>query len=324
MTSNHPPPPSIKTSQPSHNDEKNDDDYYSESHDTLGLRWDDEPKRGGVSSKGERSVGAISEITTPELFPLNQIKIQNSGMVQIVIGGTSGYDKAADVQGLHLDPTTPTFNDCINAKKNLDDGMKASDALAFDTAAMHLSVGRTLLGESGWEIDRSTMLKLCSEGAHASYMNADFDTMTALIDEVLSKDISVKDKFRVYEVKLLYDHSQGNYDEALSLGLDVRRQLGFPIIHHKPVSTLKVLLRFIKTNRALGNRSAEELAGLPELTDERVIMGQRMLELLLTSCYQVQPTLFPILICTLTDTSLKHGINASASDAFTTFGILLR
>lgn len=74
----------------------------------------------------------------------------------------------------------------------------------------------------------------------------------------------------------------------------------------------------------MGKRTSEELASLPEVTDERVIMGQRMLELLLTSCYQVQPTLFPILICTMVDTSLKYGINASACDAFTTFGILLR
>ena len=70
MTSNHPPQPSIQTSQPSHNDKESDVvDFYSESHDTLGLHWDDEPKRGGVSSKA----GVISEITTPELFPLNQI-----------------------------------------------------------------------------------------------------------------------------------------------------------------------------------------------------------------------------------------------------------
>lgn len=115
-----------------------------------------------------------------------------------------------------------------------------------------------------------------------------------------------------------------SYHIHSTIGLDVRRQLGFPIIHHKPVSTLKVLRRFIKTNRAMGQRTSEELASLPEVTDERVIMGQRMLELLLTSCYQVQPTLFPILICTMADTSLKYGINASACDAFTTFGILLR
>ena len=54
-------------------------------------------------------------------------------------------------------------------------------------------------------------------------MNEDFDTMNELITEVLSKDyLSVREKFRVYEVKLLYDHSQGNYDEALTVGKMMR------------------------------------------------------------------------------------------------------
>lgn len=43
----------------------------------------------------------------------------------------------------------------------------------------------------------------------------------------------------------------------------------------------------MKTNWLLGNRSAEELANLPELTDERIVMGQRILELMEISCYQV-------------------------------------
>ena len=41
------------------------------------------------------------------------------------------------------------------------------------------------------------MLALCSEGANASYIIGDYDTMNQLIDEVLSMDISVKDKFKV-------------------------------------------------------------------------------------------------------------------------------
>ena len=43
----------------------------------------------------------------------------------------------------------------------------------------------------------------------------------------------------------------------------------------------------MKTSWLLGNRSAEELANLPELTNERIIMGQRILELMEISCYQV-------------------------------------
>ena len=44
---------------------------------------------------------------------------------------------------------------------------------------------------------------------------------------------------------------------------------------------------YMKTMHGLGSRTVEELANLPELTDERIIMGQRILELMEISCYQV-------------------------------------
>ena len=265
-----PSPSQIDESDGNDDDESIDDDGDETEHDTLGLKWDDRPNLGGVLSKAERSFGAISEITTPELFPMNQIKIPNQlelGAATAVTAATaqinadnkvggcatrndgssndsndSSDDTGAAVEGLVLnlnfsaDNIIDAPNNSMNvdvAKNNLKAGMKASEAASFDTAAMYFSVGRRKLlleggssggggdNDDGWETPhkRDTMLQLCSEGAHASYMNEDFDTMNELITEVLSKDyLSVREKFRVYEVKLLYDHSQGNYDEALTVG----------------------------------------------------------------------------------------------------------
>lgn len=253
------PSPSQIDDDDENDDEQSTNDDEDTEHDTLGLLWDDTPNLGGVLSKAEQgSVGAISEITTPELFPMNQIKIPSrqlgtttaAAQINAVDGGSgsnndSSDDTGAAVEGLVLKfsaetdspnkKMTPQHEDSIInvAKNNLKAGMKASDTAAFDTAAMYFSVGRKLLLEGGggggeqqpqnndgWTTDRrDTMLQLCSEGAHASYMNEDFDTMKELITEVLSKEyLSVREKFRVYEVKLLYDHSQGNFDEALTVG----------------------------------------------------------------------------------------------------------
>lgn len=79
----------------------------------------------------------------------------------------------------------------------------------------------------------------------------------------------------------------GNYHESIALGIDVRKQLGLKTPKDKKASVLTILKRYTKTNWLLGNRSAEELANLPELTNERIIMGQRILELMEISCYQV-------------------------------------
>jgi predicted ATPase len=212
------------------------------------------------------------------------------------------------------------------AEMNLRAGLKASDHAAFDTAAVYFKAGRELLGSNAWvegEDEFNTMLKLCCEEANSCYIIGDYDTMNVLINEVLSKDVPIKDSFKVYEVKILAMKAKHQFLDAITTAMDVRRQLGLSAPPNKPTSTLTVVKEYIKTNRAVKGRTAEELVALPELKDERIIMGQRMLELLMSACYQGQPTLFPLISFLSVRTSVKHGINASSCDAFATYGLLL-
>eukprot|EP00578_Thalassiosira_sp_NH16_P023676 CAMPEP_0181082736 /NCGR_PEP_ID=MMETSP1071-20121207/3781_1 /TAXON_ID=35127 /ORGANISM="Thalassiosira sp., Strain NH16" /LENGTH=743 /DNA_ID=CAMNT_0023164343 /DNA_START=105 /DNA_END=2336 /DNA_ORIENTATION=+ len=315
-------------------------------HNTLGLRWDDEPNLGGVHPNAERSVeGGVSAITTPELFPVNQIQIPSleydpnrPGTAQVMIGGGTSTVSADIVNfAAHIGEITDDDRRYV-ARKNLEAGMKvlSEKNAAFDIAAMYFAAGRERLcysdgdngdGENkkdGWDVDRTTMLALCSEGANASYVSGNFDAMNLLIDEVLNRDdIPIKDKFRVYEVKILAMQGAGNYHASIELGIDVRRRLGLKTPRNRRTSVLRILGGYARTCLALGGKTAEELANLPELTDERIIMGQRILELMEVSCYQAQPTMFALLVFLLMDTSLKYGINASSCDAFTGFGVIL-
>ena len=112
--------------------------------------------------------------------------------------------------------------------------------------------------------------------------------MNIFIEGVLGrKDISAEDKFRVYETKILAMHSEGTFTDALTLAIDVRKQLGLKTPPNKPASKLTILKEYIKTSRVLGSMTAEEIASLPKLTDQRIIMGQRMLELMITSTFMV-------------------------------------
>ena len=168
------------------------------------------------------------------------------------------------------------------------------------------------------------MLRLCSEGANASYFTGDFDTMNKLIDEVLQQDISVEDKFRVYEIKMLALQAAGDKHASLSLGINIRQQLGFYTPPNRPASKLSILWGYIMTRYLLGRRTAEELANLPKLTNARIIMAQRMLELIGLDCYTAQPTLLPLICFLNIKETLKYGINpASSCNAFMGFGVLL-
>lgn len=209
------------------------------------------------------------------------------------------------------------------ARMNLKAGLRASMNAAFDTAVVYYRTGRELLGAAAWDTDGKTMLQLCSLEANACFINGDLVTMRQLIDEVLSKDISIEDKFKAYEIKIVAASGEAKFGEAIDDAIEVRRQLGLSTPANKPASTLIVLKEYFKTSRVVGNRTPEELASLPELQNQKIIMGQRMLELLTTSTYLSQPKMYPLILFLLTRASIKHGINASACDAFSGFGIIL-
>jgi len=209
------------------------------------------------------------------------------------------------------------------AKLNLRAGTKASDNGAFDTANLYFQAGRDALGSRGWEDDYSTMLDLCSDGANACFLTGDLDTMNELIDEVLSKDIDTVEKYRVSEIKVKSLHAVGKVIESIDAALDFRRQLGLPTPQKKPASKFTIAREYMRVKRLLKKKTAEDIANLPELDDERQEMGQRMNELLIVCAFQVQPTMLPLIIFLLTTTTLKHGLNPSSCDAFAGLGMIL-
>ena len=204
--------------------------------------------------------------------------------------------------------------------------MQALENSNFEIAADNFKEGYSLLvGDNNrWEGDYATILQLCSEGSHASYITGDFNTMNVLIDEVLKQDLSLEEKFRVFECKMLAYQAAGDFHTSLALGIDVRRQLGFYTPPDKEVSKFAILSGHIRTRLLLGNRTPEELANLPKLTNKRVIMAQRVLELIGFDCWTAQPTLFPLIVYLNVKETLENGINpATSCNALLGYGILL-
>jgi len=209
------------------------------------------------------------------------------------------------------------------AEKSIRLGELAFENAAFDAAAIYFKAGRGLLGPTAWEESPNAMLQLCTEGASACFIAGDIEMTNALVEDVLRRDVPIREKFRAYEVKILLLQASQRFDEAITTALDIRRQLGLKSPANKATSTATTLKEYIKTRRALKKLTSNDIVALPDLEDERIVMGQRLLELLVPSTYQVQPTLFPLVVFLLVRTSIKHGINASSCDAFACYGLLL-
>eukprot|EP00985_Skeletonema_marinoi_P000183 scaffold58_cov79-Skeletonema_marinoi.AAC.1 len=132
------------------------------------------------------------------------------------------------------------------AELNLKAGVKASENAAFDTAKVYFKAGHEVLGSRGWEGDYSTMLDLCSDGANACFLTGDFVSMNDLIEEVLSKDIDTKEKYRVSEIKVKSLLTVGKANEAINAALDFRRQLGLPAPQKKAASKFTITREYIR------------------------------------------------------------------------------
>ncbi len=209
------------------------------------------------------------------------------------------------------------------ARLNLKAGIKASENAAFDAAKVYFKAGREALGSRGWEGDHSTMLDLCSYGANAYLATGEFARMNELIEEVLSKDIDAKEKFRVSDIKVRSLFSAGKYNESIDVALDFRRQLGLPTLKKRPASKFTIIREYIRVKRLLKNKTAEDIADLSSLDDERYGMGQIMNLRITACCYQVEPTTFPLIIFQLVTASLKYGLDSSSSPGFASLAMML-
>ena len=306
-------------------------DYDYESYDTLGLHVDEEPNKGGITPDSAKSIGGVSAITTPEMMPVNHIKIPLPIVDEVPIVDVGGdtistNTNTSDSNGTILSTASQEVRK-KQAEKILQKGMKALDKSNFEIAAEHFKTGYLLLvGTNSWDGDYTTILQLCTEGANAAYKIGDLDTVNELIDVVLTQDISVEEKFKVYECKILALQAAGDNHASLSLGIDVRQQLGFYTPPNKAASKPSILFGYTKTRLLLGKRTAKELANLPKLTNRRVIMARRMLELVGFDCWTAQPTLFPLIVYLNIKETLEYGINPAdtvSCNAFLGYGILL-
>ena len=156
--------------------------------------------------------------------------------------------------------------------------MQASENAAFDSAIVYLKTARELLGSRGWKLEPVLTSHIYIAEAKARFVSGDIAVMETLVEEVLQRDLPIEDKFGAYELKILAAHGDNKFDEAIAISLDVRRQLRFKRIRTKN-SSVTVLREYLKTNRATKGWSTAELAELPDLTDKRIIMGQRILQL---------------------------------------------
>ena len=209
------------------------------------------------------------------------------------------------------------------AKLNLQAGLKASTNGAYSLSVIYFEKGRKLLNDA-WDIDSDIMLQLCSNEANARFVIGDNQVMDMLINQVLGrKDIDIQDKATAYEVKIISSIVKYDYNMAINTAMHVRRELGLQAPANKSYSKLMVAKEIMKTNRLLKRYTAEDIAALPKLSDDRIILGQRLFDLIYSAVFLCQPSMYPIVILSSVQTTINYGVSASSIVGLASYGVLL-
>ncbi|MDK2409441.1 AAA family ATPase [Aphanizomenon sp. PH219] len=192
------------------------------------------------------------------------------------------------------------------AKLNLIAGCKAKSSTAYESAIRYLKVGLELLAVNSWEDEYELTLNIYTEIAEAEYLNVDFEQAEIYIEVVKQNTTSLIDQVKVYEAQIQIYMSQLQLQRAIETGLNLVNLLGVNLEKTPPQ-----------------NLNVDDLINLPEMiaTDKLAVM--RILTNLTAASYFVDPELFPVIIFTMINLSVKYGNSPFSAPGYVNYGVIL-
>ena len=207
------------------------------------------------------------------------------------------------------------------ARLNLLAGVRAKNSAAYASSHRYLGTGIDLLGEDCWEAQYDLALDLHTQAAEAAYLIMGFDEMDRLVDVVNDKARTTLDRVRAAEVRIAGYIAQARNDSVLGVALGVLSLLGLRL-PEKP-SMGRVLLAVLRTKLALLGKQPEGLVDLPRMQDERSLAAMRIMTKIASIAYVVNPNLFPVLVCKMTELSVRKGTAPESPFGYALFGTIL-
>lgn len=191
-------------------------------------------------------------------------------------------------------------------------GRRARAGAAFGVACEFLEAGIALLPDDAWQQHPALVLALYSDAMLSAVTDARheraaalFDTLMAHIDDPV--ELAECASFRTMQLAML-----GQYQEALTLGLDFFGRLGFPIDLDRIDSEIDLLLSetydFLQVPGAL-----EQIANQPMATDPRLVAAVKLGIFLAPTAFYADMRIHNLIVLRGFSWALHHGPCAATS-----------
>ena len=176
------------------------------------------------------------------------------------------------------------------AALNLVAAKKAKNSTAYFSALSYAKTGIHLLPSSHWRSHYDLSYQLFMERITCEYLMLNFEDAVALFYEIIKNSGNNVHKAKAYTLMIILYTNQGNYGEALRLGLEGCRLIGFST--PRKVGKLSITFSLIKLYFRMGRMKIEDFADLPIATDEEFLAYDDMQIQTGTVGYYVDANLF--------------------------------
>ncbi|MCT7983686.1 trifunctional serine/threonine-protein kinase/ATP-binding protein/sensor histidine kinase [Laspinema sp. A4] len=207
------------------------------------------------------------------------------------------------------------------ARINLAAAQKARNSTAYSAAQNFVQIGLNLLELDRWKNQYKLCLDCYVNAAEIAYLNADFEGMEVLANQVLNSAKTVLDQVKIYKIKISARTTQNRMLEAIAIGQKALKLLGVEFSTEPNPALIEEALKTLADQ--LQDTPIEQLVNLPVMKDPQTIAAMELLALLFPPVYQASPGLQPLLCSTLVSLSLQFGNTQASTIGYAGYGMVL-
>jgi class 3 adenylate cyclase len=226
----------------------------------------------------------------------------------------------------HLNAGRALLNDAAErtrvARMNLDAGLKAVRSSAYDSALGFLRIGVELLGREPWEADYDLMLALARETQQCAYLTGAYDEADEWTETTLQRARTPLVKGEILSARTRQYATMGRMRESIEAALLGLAVLGYEVTANPTAQDLAHLMEAVEKN--LAGREIAALLDEPQIADPGVRVAVRLLmEVFAAAFLSGTGDLFPYLILTGVNLSLRNGTGPESAFSYAAYGMLL-
>ncbi|MBU41884.1 MAG: hypothetical protein CMN76_01585 [Spirochaetaceae bacterium] len=204
------------------------------------------------------------------------------------------------------------------SRLNLQAGMRERKASAYDEAIIHFGIALDTLYQRSAGAPRDLRIEILRNLGECEYLNGRKLAAQQYFDKVLKESGSLLDRLRVFEFKIALLSSNGQYSEAVGLGLQALKRAGYSL-SGRSTSINKVLRNSLDNKERLLKLYKKRRDQKPSEEDRLLA---RIFAQTITPAFLTKSERLPFLVHSLLEMSEKKGPFPETSVGLVVLGAL--